>query len=116
MKHDGFNPRVNYGRRLECLKSILCDIKKNLGSTVKHTRLPIIMPILANMCSLLHSFVFGYFKSITSMLAAACVFFKMRRIHNFKSVDPEYTDECVFIRLNRSKTDSFRQGIIIPLF
>jgi hypothetical protein len=53
--------------------------------------------MLANMCSLLHSFVFGYFKSITSMVAAACVaaFFKMRRIHNFRSVDPEYTDECV---------------------
>jgi hypothetical protein len=41
---------------------------------------------------------------------------KMRRIHNIKSVDPEYTDECVYIRLNRSKTDSFRQGIIIPLY
>ena len=40
----------------------------------------------------------------------------MRRIHKFKSVDPEYTDECNFIRVNRSKTDSFRQGIIIPLY
>jgi hypothetical protein len=76
------------------------------------------MSMLANMCSLLHSFVFGYFKSITSMVAAACVaaFFKMRRIHNFRSVDPEYTDECVFIRLNRSKIDPFRPGIIIPLY
>jgi hypothetical protein len=35
------------------------------------TRLPITMPILANMCSLLNSFAFGCFNSI--MLAAACV-------------------------------------------
>ena len=77
------------------------------------------MLISTNMCSLLHSFVLGYFKSI--LLVAPCVaaflfIFKMQRIHNFKSVDPEYTDEYVFIRLNRSKTDSFRQGIIIPLY
>ena len=44
------------------------------------------------------------------------LFFKMRRIHNFKSVDHEYTDECNFIRLNRSKIDPFRPGIIILLY
>jgi hypothetical protein len=63
-------------RQFECLKSILCDIKKNLGSTVKHTRLPIIMSMLAKVCSLLHSFVFGYFKSI--MLVAVCCSFFLR--------------------------------------
>jgi hypothetical protein len=71
MKHGGFNPMVNYGRQLECLKSILCGRKKKWGSTVKRTRLQISIPILANMCSLLHSVVFGYFNSI--MLAASCV-------------------------------------------
>lgn len=83
MKHGGFNPMVNHGRQLECLKSILCGIKKKKGPTVKRTRLPITMPILANMCSLLNSFVFGYFNSI--MLAAACVaaFFGFLRCGEF---------------------------------
>jgi hypothetical protein len=45
--------------------------KEKSESTVKHTRLPIIMSMLAKVCSLLHPFVFGYFKSITSMLVAA---------------------------------------------
>jgi len=31
MKHGGFNPMVNYGRQLECLKSILCGAKKKTG-------------------------------------------------------------------------------------
>ena len=31
VKHGGFNPMVNYGRQLECLKSILCGIKKKQG-------------------------------------------------------------------------------------
>jgi hypothetical protein len=63
--------------------------------------------MLAKVCSLLHSFVFGYFKSIMLALPVLQLFFKMRRIHNFKSVDPEYTDECNFIRLNRSTIDPF---------
>jgi hypothetical protein len=31
------------------------------------------------------------------------------RFFFISQVDPEYTDKCVFVRLNRSKTDSFRQ-------
>jgi integrase len=87
------------------------------------------MPILASMCSLLNSFVFSYFNSI--ILSAACVaafFFGFLRCGKFtiwNQFDPEYnlclndiqiTDECVFIRLNRSKTDPFRQGRVIPLY
>jgi hypothetical protein len=88
MKYGVFDPIVNYGRQVECLKAILCGIKKKGGYTVKRTRLPISMPILANKCSLLHSVVFGYFNSIS--LAASCVaafwFFKTQIIHNFESV------------------------------
>jgi len=63
--------------------------KEKTGVNVKRIRLPITMPISANMCCLLHSFVFGYINSI--MLAAACVaaffvIFMMWRIHNFESV------------------------------
>jgi len=86
------------------------------------------MPILANLCSLLLSFVFFYFNSI--MLAAACVaallcFLRFGEFTILNQFDPEYnlclndiqiTDECVFIRLNISKTDPFRQGIINPLY
>ena len=86
------------------------------------------MSILANMCSLLLSSVFGYSNSI--MLAAACVaalicFLRCGEFTILNQFDPEYnlcltdiqiTDECVFIRLNRSKTDAFRQGIVNPLY
>jgi hypothetical protein len=33
--------------------------------------------------------------------------------HNLCLNDIQITDECVFIRLNRSKTNPFRQGIVI---
>jgi len=67
--------------------------RKKQGSTIKRTRLPITMPILANLCSLLLSFVFFYFNSI--MLAAACVaallcFLRFGEFTILNQFDPEY--------------------------
>ena len=128
LKHGGFNPLTSSGKLLECLSSILNGLKKKQGSIVKRQRLPITMPILSKMCSLLRMYVFGSFNSI--MLEAACTiaFFGFLRCGEFTVLnqfdqechlcvsDFQITDDCIFVTLKRSKTDPFRQGITIPLF
>lgn len=114
-----------------CLRiTALLNAVKRIQGQISNSRQPITATILDKICSVLET---GYLSPyMDSLLAAVCVtaFFGFLRCAEFtvasdKEFDPEihlclgdltFLDTHVELLLKSSKTDPFRQGIIIQLF
>ena len=130
LRHGKSNPLEQHGKPLPGLKTILAGVKKDQSSRTKRVRLPIDVEMLANMCSVLDSGLFGPFTD--AMLKAACTmaFFGFLRCgeftvdcerkfdaeNNLCITDLEIDDKLLRITLKKSKTDPFRRGITIPIY
>lgn len=112
------------------LQMLLKAVKKLQGAPSK-LRYPIDAPLLKHLCSALMSGIFGPFTD--RMLTAACTlaFFGFMRCGEFTASsttfdplvhltieDASFDSYCskLLLFLKQSKTDIFRQGVIIPLF
>jgi hypothetical protein len=122
------NPLVDaYGNHYPRLQTILRSMKK-LHTTPQTVRLPINAQILTNISMLLHAGIFGPYTDLLMETACTTAFFGFLRCGEFtvrQKFNPQINlclqditflqDRCN-LKLKASKTDPFRQGIVIPLF